>query len=248
MLNKMSINFWILVILIISHTNGDHNIHDGIKQLTEQTESSAKKFTEMKSKLEIDIDEIKDLNEINENILKDFQTNLLIIDIINQSDLEKLIELQDQQLKAIEGSLPNIINEILKIDRKLDTWNGNSNEIFNEFEKIQEFIPIGLLSIFIFFIVLKIIVAKLINDNNDPHDKGKQLKSKARKANDNQSIVTHDYERPIQHPEQKYVNVNDDKKHDFGKKQSTLKNDSETSFDEKPVFFGFTNKLFDNDY
>ena len=171
----------------------------------------------MKTKLEIDIDEIKDLNRGNENILKNFQASQLIHDITNSSDLDKILEMQESQLKSIKASLPKIIDEIMKIDRKLDTRNGVPNEIFNEFEKFLDFIPIGFLSIFIFFIIIKIIVARQMN-NDDAQDKVKLIKSEARHAHDDPPITTLDYERPIEHPEHKYLDLTIDRKRNMDKK------------------------------
>jgi len=120
------------------------------------------------------------LNNFEKNHLKD-----LIHDITNSSSLEKIIEKQENDLKVMTKNLSKIIQDIMEIDRKLDTWNGSSHEIFNEFEKILDFIPIGFLSIFILFIVLKIIVAVNINSSDDSMESVNLVKSEAEQAHDN---------------------------------------------------------------
>lgn len=133
------------------------------------------------------------MNNFEKNQLKN-----LIHDITNSSSLEKIIEKQEHDLKVMTSNLSKIIEDILEIDRKLDTWNGSPHEIFNEFEKILDFIPIGFLSIFILFIVLKIVVAVNINSSDDSMESVNLVKSEAKQAHDNPPVAANDYERPIE--------------------------------------------------
>lgn len=182
--------------------NQDDMIHiqTTINHLSKRINNKTKEFSSYTSKITIDMDEINVLNNISRNTIKNFPVNKLenlVHNITTSSELNELIQGHELELEEMKAKLPQIIEQIIELNTKLDTWNENPNKIFNEFNKILDFIPISFLSIFIFFIVLKIIFAGQLNRRDDSQDKVKLVESEARQSTEVQSDKIINPQQPI---------------------------------------------------